>query len=327
MQPFPRKLRLIRKRQGLIGELTHTAMKRLLLPALASVSLLLGACSTNRLAQVSTNDDVYYSQAKAKEVEYPQKNEQSYRTNEQLYGGGDYADDNVDYDYDYGYASRLNRFYYASPWRTYYDSWYSYSYDPWYSYRYDPWFYGSGLSLSFGFGYPYYTNYYSPWGYYGYGNPYYGNYWGPVSYYGGYPYGYGYGGGYYGGGIASGRNNRSRPNMGTGNPNYGKDRSGARPADRSYGSGRGSVSRPEGYSTRPTTDGRTSSGTTQRPRPSVDRTNTNSRPARAETPTREAYPSSTPSTSSSSRGSSSGSTSSGSGGSSSTPSRGSRGGR
>ncbi|WP_374164506.1 hypothetical protein [Arcticibacter sp. MXS-1] len=303
-------------------------MKRLLLPAFASVSLLIAACSTtNQLAQQGNNDDVYASNARAKEVDYSRQPERSYRTDEQLYGGGDYRDD-VDYDFDYGYAARLNRFQYASPWRSYYDNWYTYSYDPWMSYRYDPYFYGSGLSMSFNYGfggYPFYSSYYSPWGIYGYGYSPYGNYWGPVSYYGGgyYPgYGYGYGGGYYGGGVVvADRNYRPRPTRNTGNPNYGRggySRPGAtgnpnaygRPADGRVSSGGNYGGRPvrgdNGYpgastsAERPVRQERPA----RQERPSGQ---DYSRPSRSERPERSSYPTYTPSTSSSSGSGSSGS--------------------
>ena len=92
-------------------------------------------------------------------------------------------------------------------------------YDPFYSsyspYGYSPYYgYGSGMSISFGFGRPYYGGYgYSPYGYgygyspYYYGGSYYGGYYGRGGYYGN-NYNGGYGGGYYGnnsGGDNSGR--------------------------------------------------------------------------------------------------------------------------
>lgn len=311
-------------------------MKRNLLPALATAILLLGACSTNKLAQQSTTDDVYYSQAKAKEVDYTSQGSPNYRTDEQLYGGGDYRnDDDYDYDFDYGYAARLNRFYYGSPYRSYYDSWYTYSYDPWYSSWYSPygyydsWAYSPGVSLWLGLG-----NFggsmwgYNPWGYYGYGYPsYYGNYWGPISY-------YGYGG-YYGGATTI-RTTRSKPYLGSGNPNYGRDRSVGGMTSRTgmgigYPSSIGTrSSRPTG-SAAPSTSGRTSSTPAGRNSEPVSRP---SRPSRAERPsyepdrtrTQRAYPSYNPPSQSSSPRSSGGSYGGGNsgGGSSSRPSRGSR---
>ena len=186
-------------------------MKSLLLTTFAASILVLGSCSSTRLAQNQEDDDVYNTVAKAKEVKAPvyqtqdnSREERSYRTDEQLYGGENYQEDAYydDYDYDYGYASRLNRFYGRSPWRTnYFDSWYAYSYNPWYTYRYDPfyydpWYYRPGISVSVGFGsYPRYGGCWGCFdnGYY-YGYPYYDRYWGPYSYYNVYPgYGYGYG--------------------------------------------------------------------------------------------------------------------------------------
>ena len=198
-------------------------MKNLLLPVLAASALLLGACSSQKLAQDSSDDDVYFTSAKAKEIPVPvatnsqPQKEKSYKTDEQLYGGGNYTDQDYydDYNYDYGYASRLNRFYGRSPWRSaYYDSWYSYGYYPWYTYRYDPffydpWYYSPGTSIWVGIGsyprYGWYDNYY--WRYYGsyYNSP----YWGPYSYNNVYP-------GYYGGRYSA--PNKRRPNYT--DPNY-----------------------------------------------------------------------------------------------------------
>lgn len=320
----------------MIGDLTHTAMRKLIIPAIAAFAVVLGSCSTPQLAQQSTavDDDVYSTQAKAKEVTYAPVAERNYRTDEQLYGGNDYSDsdyeENIDYDFDYGYASRINRFQYGSGYRPYYDNFYSYGYSPWYGYGYDPffmdpWAFRPGYSMWFGFG-----TFGGAWGYnpWGYGNPYaYGNYWGPVSYGGfGYPgYGYGYGGGYYGG-VAARRNN-PRPYLGSGNPGAIRDADrGTRPVGRVNGTGytpgrgrtgtNGTYARP----TRPTTG----AGTT---RPG---TATQSRPTRVERPAREPYVDRTPSTQSTrptydggSSGRSSGGGSTGGGGNS-RPSRGSR---
>ncbi len=224
-------------------EKTHMAMKRLIIPTLLSAGLLLGACSTSQMAQQSY-DDVYGGKAKAVVVERPVMMDRDYRDGGQSYGQADYGNDGdygnyqdsgVDYDYDYGYASRLDRFNYGNPSRSYYDGWYSYMYDPWIDYGYNygmntsfnvgwgmGW--GGGIGLGFGWGRPYWSNFYSPWGFYGYGYPGWGNFWGPVSYYGwGWPgYGYGWGGGMWGPGwgFAGGRPNRARPTMGVGNPNY-----------------------------------------------------------------------------------------------------------
>ena len=339
-------------------------MKKLILPALAASALLLGACSTTQLAQQSNaEDDVYFTKAKAREVPNPvvstentqntqnTRNERTYRTDEQLYGGGNYTDEYYsDYNYDYGYASRLNRFYDRSPWRSgYYDPWYSYSYMPWYTYRYDPffydpWYYSPGTSVWIGVGvyprYGWYDNYY--WGFYG--SPYSSRYWGPYSYYNVYP-GY-YGGGYYGGGYYGGVNqlpNRRRPNYT--DPNYrsrpGSGSDGYTRAPRTVGTdGQGRVmnggsrgerwgnanSRPAPSSeTSGRNSGRTSSTAPSRTERSSNEGSGSSRAARPERveqsrPSRETY--SPPASSGPSR--SSGGSSSGGGGGSSRSSRPSR---
>jgi len=307
---------------------------------MAAFAVMLASCSTTQLAQQSTatDDDVYSTQAKAKEVNYAPVADRNYRTDEQLYGGNDYSDgdysDNIDYDYDYGYASRINRFQYGSGYRPYYDNFYSFGYNPWYSYGYDPFFYDPwafrpGYSMWFGFG-----TFGGSWGYnpWGYGNPYaYGNYWGPVSY-GGfrYPgYGYGYGGGYYG--NVSARRNNPRPYLGSGNPDAVR---GTARGTRADGIGRtngtiydrtgraGTMNGTYGRPSRPTTGTSTRGGSGAA---------TQSRPTRVERPTREPYVDRTPSTQSTrpsswggsnSGGGSSGGSSGGGGGS--RPSRGSR---
>jgi hypothetical protein len=75
-------------------------------------------------------------------------------------------------------------------------------YDPFYSPFYSPWGYGSGLSVGFGYGFG---------GFGGFGYPYYGGFGSPYRYgygYPGYAYGggYGYGGDYYGYGRGGARN-------------------------------------------------------------------------------------------------------------------------
>lgn len=187
-------------------------MRRL---SLIAATLLLGACSTsNQVAQVNKdyNDDVYFSEAKAKEevvVAKTEPKEKTYRTDEELYGGKNYREDDYYYDdyYDNSYTSRINRFYHFSPMRSYY----GYNFNPWYDYYgYNDW-YSPGLSFYIGI---------NPWGYnnsYGYGYPYSSRYWGPISYNNYFP-GYGYGG--YTGGYYSGikdPNYRPRPNRGVEN--------------------------------------------------------------------------------------------------------------
>lgn len=202
-------------------------MKKFIIPAIAASAFMLYSCSTTQLASQADSDDVYNTTATARVIQprvapaqtaddIATSDDRTYRTDEQLYGGGNYTDRDYEDNYRYGYASRINRFYYNSPWRTYYD-YYGSNYYPWYSYQYDPffydpWAYRPGLWVGinsfprgiFGYNYGYY-------GYSGYG------YMGPYSYYNTYPgYRYGYGnGGYFGGYNAS----NPRPNRG-GNDAY-----------------------------------------------------------------------------------------------------------
>ena len=187
--------------------------------SLLATALLLAACSaSNKVVQLQDkdyNDDVYFSEAKAKEeviiakTEEPKKEaEKTYRTDEELYGGRNYSDnDYYDDYYDSSYINRINRFYHYSPWNRYY----SYNFNPWYDYYgYNDW-YSPGLSLYIGI---------NPWRYnnaYVYGYPYASRYWGPISYNNYFP-GYGYGGN--GGGYYSGikdPNYRPRPVRGAEN--------------------------------------------------------------------------------------------------------------
>lgn len=195
--------------------------KLLLLPIFAVSALILSSCSTTQLAgQAPAGDDVYYTEAKAQVITkapvtaQANQSEKSYRTDEQLYGDESSYDNR--YNDDYYYSSRINRFYYNSPYRSYYDNGYAFGYNPWYTYSYDPffydpWAYRPGVSLWFNIGRPYYYGYY--------GSRYNNGYWGPYSYYDVYP-GYGYGG-YYGGyyGNGGGRYNapsNPRPNRESG---------------------------------------------------------------------------------------------------------------
>jgi hypothetical protein len=303
-------------------------MRRIYTLTLASLALLVfGGCSTSQLAQQNVdNDDVYGSVVKAKELPKYEKKEPSYRTDEELYGGNDYSDE----EYQGEYADRIDRFYYNRPWNSFYDSYYSYRYDPWFDYYGYNSFYRPGISFNIGFG--------SPWGYYGY-NPYYSRYWGPYSYYNSYP-GYGYGGfypgygygGYYPGNVYSRRDYRSRPNRET---NLGRGITGGYYPGTNRGTvgSRSSTGRPD-RSTPSSVGGRTST------RPSSGTGATSTRPTRTEqvrppressAPREQSRPTysrperSTPSSSGSSSGgrSSSGGSSSGSSGGS-RPSRGGR---
>lgn len=137
-------------------------------------AIAISSCTSSKLAVNVKNDDddVYYTKATAAD-----------QTLELPLPETAYSDDDNDYYYYDSYASRLNRFYYNSPF-DYYDDFY-YGYSPLYSYS--PYAY-SGLYLGlgyggFGWGYGYYNPYY----YSGFGYGYY-----PYSYWG---TGYGYGGG------------------------------------------------------------------------------------------------------------------------------------
>lgn len=268
-------------------------MKKLTIPVLAAVGLTLASCSSSQQLVRQTTDDMYGSEARAQVVNMPiHQDRQRYMDYGNDYGNNaqqDYPDDNLDYDFDYGYASRINRFGYGSPYRSYYDNWYTFAYDPW---MYPGWAPGwnAGLSFNMGFGWGWnnwaYNGLYSPWAFYGYGYPMGMNFWGPVSYYGwGWP-GYAWGGGLgwgWGNGLGWGysRPNNPRPNMGNGNPNYGR-----RPGFVNTGNpnavGRGQSSRGRDNTQQPI----------QRP---VDRPE---RPTRMERPERSNYPTYTPNTSS-----------------------------
>ncbi len=211
-------------------------MKSKSLYILAFSSLVvLGSCATSQQTaqQVDQNDDVYYSEARAREkaeviaqVQPQEAPNSDYVTDEELYGDGDYA-------------QRINRFRNYAPWRGYYNNVYDdyYSnryYGNMYSSYYDPYynpysFYGGpGINLAIGINGGFYN--YNPWRYYGYN--YSGRFMGPYSYYN--PFGMGFGGGYYGnngyygGGYGVGRPAYTSPNYRP-RPTRGSD---AMPADR-----------------------------------------------------------------------------------------------
>lgn len=293
---------------------------------LAVVAMAISSCSTPNLAnRTAMPDDVYATTAQAKEYgTYPVivDDTTSYAENQVDYYG------KSDPYYDMDYSSRINRFYYASPWRSYFDGYYGLSpYD--YSYYYNPY------ELRLGLGHDYIFNYwnspYSSWAFYG--SPYRHNYWGYYSYYRPFPYYYGggyYGGGYLGGGYLGGgylgnyvssRPNTPRPSRGSenginrnNNPAYPN-----RPNTTSAGRSRAELYNPNRNGT---TTGNRNNGTSNGP----DRANTssNARPTRGNDvpPPRPSY---TPPPSTSNSGSSS-SGRSGSSGSSSGSSRPTRGG-
>lgn len=185
---------------------------------LALATFVVTSCSAPRMAQQSTNDDdVYNTTAKAK-IYTPapiKPSEQVAATvDDQEYAESDYYGTSDPY-YDMDYSSRINRFYYSSPWRTYYDP-----------YFYSGWYPQNGWSIGFS---PFYNNYwnspYSGWGnayspFWGWNNSGWNNYYYGGGYYGGGFLGGGYyGGGYYGGGFYTGRTTnvqdyRSRPGLG-----------------------------------------------------------------------------------------------------------------
>lgn len=296
-------------------------MIRKLLPTVAAaVILLLGACSTNKLAQQSDQvDDAYYTEARAREYEKrsqaqaeEKRSDRDYVTDDELYG--DYNDDYYDRrDYYDDYSARINRFRNYSPWRGYYD----YRYNPYYGYnswdRYNN-FYGSSFGIHIGIGNYYGHNYYNPWNrYYNpwnyYGSQYYGNYWGPYSYYNVYnPYSYGNYGNYYGNTgrpIVVNPNYRTRPNRETENlrrgayPSNTGDRVGStpsRPERISTSSDRNSTidqSSQPARSSRPSR-GDVNRGSVERSgeRPAVQKTERteSSRPQRSESPRIESRP-------------------------------------
>ncbi len=186
-------------------------------------ALALSSCSTQKLATVATNDDVYFSNAKAGDepiyAATPVYNQADADYQQSLQ-----TEDDDDYFYYDDYASRINRFSYYSPFSYYDNLYYGYS-NPYYSsgwslgfnygpygYGYSPYGYGSygygGWGLGYGIGYGF-----GGWGLgYGYGYGGYGGYG-----YGGYG---GYGGSYYGGGYATA--GTPRPVRGTGSPLNGR---------------------------------------------------------------------------------------------------------
>ncbi|WP_316805638.1 hypothetical protein [Pedobacter nototheniae] len=184
---------------------------------------LVASCSTSKLAQNSTSDDVYNSVAKAREVEYvaPQAQQQQQQQQQDQYQS-DYNDDyygtsNPYYDMDY--SSRINRFYNGYSWQGYYDPYFdNYYYNNNYlGYGLGAYNgYGLGLGLGWNSGFGWNGGFGWGGGFYGnsWGNPYYGwNSWGPNSYYDRFGWGGGwYGGGWgIGGGLYSNRTNYHRP--------------------------------------------------------------------------------------------------------------------
>ena len=234
MQPFDEYYRL--KQIRCLYNLKTTVMrtKFTYLLSLSSI-LVMASCATSiqTVQQVDQNDDVYYSEARAKErvavlvQARPEETRRSdYVTEDELYGDA----------YSQDYALRINRFRNYAPWRGYYNNMYGNPYGNMFGYGnvynnfYDPFyspfgFYGGpgvNISLGFnngfnnGFNYGFNNGFYSynPWRYHGYN--YGSNFMGPYSYFS--PFGMGFGGGYYGnngfygGGMGVGRAVNTSPN-------------------------------------------------------------------------------------------------------------------
>lgn len=170
---------------------------------LLTSSVLAVSCTTQRVAQSANADDVYNTEAQAR-VYKPMP---VYQSQAQENTNNDEGYTNSDDRYDMDYASRIDRFYYGSPYRGYYDPYYNY-------YGYDNW--GMNWGMNWGLNSFYWNSWNNPynnWGFYG--APYRWNTWGPYSYYN--PY---WGGGYWGGGnviVGRGTPNRYRPVRGTDN--------------------------------------------------------------------------------------------------------------
>jgi hypothetical protein len=185
--------------------------KHLFTSMLAVTALFVASCSTSRLGQNSTvQDDVYNTTVQAREYREVASQQVMAQNGVDSTGQVDDYYGTSDPYYDMDYSTRINRFYYANPWRNYYDGYYGYN-----SYLFNPYF--DLYSTSFVFGGI--NNWISPFSYWGfYGAPYYHNFWGPYSYsnrfYGGF-----YGGGFYT--PVAGGYYGSVGNRGTRNPNYG----------------------------------------------------------------------------------------------------------
>ena len=286
---------------------------------LALATVVVTSCSAPRMAQqTNSDDDVYNTTATAKVYTPAPVVAPSQTEEEPVYNEDDYYGTSDPY-YDQDYSSRINRFYYASPWRTYYDPYY---YSGWYS--------DFGWGSYAGMGWGYMTSPFWGWNSWGYNN------WGWNSYYGGGFMGGGYyGGGLYGGGYYTGRTTnvpdyRSRPRVGRENgvgynSRFGNPRSSVVRTD-ANGKVISGRSRSERYNPDAKAPSRVDRGSSTRPtRAETTRPQTQERPTRTEAPrpTRtESRPTYTPpARTESSRGSSS---SSGSG-SSSRPTRAGRG--
>ena len=307
---------------------------------LAVTALFVASCSTSKLAQNNAiQDDVYNTTAQAREYKEMAAPVQSTAVNGQTDGQVDDYYGTSDPYYDMDYTTRINRFYYANPWRTYYDGYYGFSpfdfnsfYSPFYSGGFG-WNMGwnTGWNMGWNMGMNNFYNSYAYWGLYG--APYFNNYWGLYSYNN--PYNWGWGGGGWGGGgyfgsIGGGvvRNNGNygpRPTRGSENgirtsrsgydgSNGLPDRvssSGSRAERYNPNNGNAGTTRPNGTSN-PTS--RPNNGDSSRP------TRSNDAPTRTYNPPTQSAP--PPSSSSSGSRGESGSSSSGGGGGGGRPTRG-----
>jgi len=174
------------------------------------------------LGSYAQSDDIYTNGSDAQKQQ--SGDDRQYNNNNRQQYQSEYADQNQDQDYnnvsdegnseeyidyndDYTYASHLRRFNEPFYNMGYYSPYYNpYWYDPFWSdpmWGYNPWM-GSGISVGFGFGGPYWSSYwgwnswygypgFSCWGYPAYAGgwfgPYYGGFWN--GYYGGLYNGYG----------------------------------------------------------------------------------------------------------------------------------------
>ena len=161
-------------------------MKKKFIHLLAIPSiLLLGSCASPKIAQLNdSNDDVYFSNATAREADpviFAKKEDirsSDYVTDDQLYG-----DSYSNYGYYNDYTSRFNRFRTYAPSLGYYNSLYGNNFDPFFSNSYFPSSYFGVSSFHMGIGLGYGAYNYNPWRNYGYNYGYGYNFWGPYSYY------------------------------------------------------------------------------------------------------------------------------------------------
>lgn len=177
------------------------------LHAFIVVAVGLSSCMSTKTVQTTVpEDDVYYSNAKAKEIVVAEqvvreeKPSSDYVTEEELYG-----DTYGNYGYT-DYTSRINRFRGYHPSLSYYNSIYGYNYDPFFSPSFFPYsYFGSpGINIGIGINSGFYS--YNPWRYYGYN--YGSSFMGPYSFNNPYNY-FGFGAGNYYGGNYYNRGNYS----------------------------------------------------------------------------------------------------------------------